>query len=80
MPTEQRARLRDVIAVAHRNGQRVRFWATPDEPGAQREAVWRELRAAGVDHINTDDLAGLEDFLRGGHSHDHRTSTGTPDR
>ncbi|NIL58102.1 phosphatidylinositol-specific phospholipase C/glycerophosphodiester phosphodiesterase family protein [Salinispora arenicola] len=80
MPTEQRARLRDVIALAHRNGQRVRFWATPDEPGAQREAVWRELRAAGVDHINTDDLAGLEDFLRGGHSHDHRTSTGTPDR
>lgn len=65
MPTEQQTQLRDIIAVAHQNGQRVRFWATPDEPGAQREAVWHELRAAGVDHINTDDLAGLENFLRG---------------
>lgn len=65
MPTEQQTQLRHIIAVAHQNGQRVRFWATPDEPGAQREAVWHELRAAGVDHINTDDLAGLENFLRG---------------
>jgi hypothetical protein len=28
--------------------------------------VWTELVAAGVDHINTDDLAGLETFLRTG--------------
>ena len=28
-----------------------------------RENLWAELLAAGVDHINTDDLAGLEAFL-----------------
>jgi hypothetical protein len=36
----------------------------PATSGAAREAVWRELVAAKVDHINTDDPAGLEKFLR----------------
>ena len=49
---------------AHDAGYRVRFWATPDIPGAAREALWSELVLAGVDHLNTDDLHGLEDFLR----------------
>jgi len=64
MPADQRARLRDIVATAHRAGQRVRFWNTPDTPGPERDAVWRELVAADVDHINTDDLKGLADFLR----------------
>jgi hypothetical protein len=64
MPAAERERLHQAIGVAHANGQRVRFWATPDIAGPAREAVWRELVAADVDHINTDDLAGLEDFLR----------------
>lgn len=64
MPTAEREKLRQIMRTAHRNGQRVRFWATPDTPGPQREAIWRELLAADVDHINTDDLAGLERFLR----------------
>ena len=64
MPGDERAELREIVATAHEAGQRVRFWATPDAPGPEREAVWRELLAAGVDHINTDDLAGLEAFLR----------------
>jgi glycerophosphoryl diester phosphodiesterase len=67
MPAAERAALRTFVRDAHAAGQRVRFWATPDVPGPQREAVWRELRAAGVDHINTDDLAGLEAFLRRHH-------------
>ena len=50
--------------TAHHAGYRVRFWATPDARGAAREALWSELDAAGVDHINTDDLHGLESFLR----------------
>ena len=29
----------------------------------QREAVWRELLAAEVDYLNTDDLVALEQFL-----------------
>jgi glycerophosphoryl diester phosphodiesterase len=64
MPAAERDRLHEFVDVAHRNGQRVRFWATPDLPGAARDAVWRELVEAEVDHINTDDLAGLEKFLR----------------
>ncbi|GAA4458724.1 phosphatidylinositol-specific phospholipase C/glycerophosphodiester phosphodiesterase family protein [Phytohabitans houttuyneae] len=66
MPAGERAFLHQAVATAHANGQRVRFWATPDLPGPERDAVWRELVAADVDHINTDDLAGLEAFLRAG--------------
>lgn len=62
-PTAERAELHRVIRTAHRRGQRVRFWATPDVAGPARDAVWTELLAAGVDHINTDDLVGLERFL-----------------
>jgi glycerophosphoryl diester phosphodiesterase len=64
MPAQERARLHDIVARAHERGYRVRFWATPDEPGPARRALWRELLDAGVDHINTDDLAGLQAFLR----------------
>ncbi|MFJ4963913.1 hypothetical protein EES43_28235 [Streptomyces sp. ADI96-02] len=64
MPGAERDRLRALVATAHREGRRIRFWATPDQPGPEREAVWSELLAAGVDHLNTDDLAGLQRFLR----------------
>ncbi|MFI8436110.1 phosphatidylinositol-specific phospholipase C/glycerophosphodiester phosphodiesterase family protein [Streptomyces sp. NPDC079020] len=63
-PAAERQRLAALVNTAHRGGQRVRFWATPDLPGPERDAVWTELLAAGVDHLNTDDLAGLERFLR----------------
>ncbi|WP_020391316.1 glycerophosphodiester phosphodiesterase family protein [Kribbella catacumbae] len=63
-PANERAKLHEIVTTAHHAGYRVRFWATPDTPGAAREAVWSELTAAGVDHLNTDDLHGLEDFLR----------------
>lgn len=59
LPADERAKLRDIVARAHARRRRVRFWATPDTP-----AVWRELAEADVDSINTDDLAGLESFLR----------------
>ncbi|GAA2226841.1 phosphatidylinositol-specific phospholipase C/glycerophosphodiester phosphodiesterase family protein [Streptomyces nogalater] len=62
-PDAERRKLRGITAAAHARGQRVRFWATPDTAGPAREALWDELLAAGVDHLNTDDLAGLEAFL-----------------
>ncbi|MEU3840172.1 phosphatidylinositol-specific phospholipase C/glycerophosphodiester phosphodiesterase family protein [Streptomyces sp. NPDC028635] len=62
-PDAERAKLRGIVAQAHGRGQRVRFWGTPDTPGAARDALWTELLAAGVDHLNTDDLAGAEAFL-----------------
>ncbi|CUW26873.1 MULTISPECIES: phosphatidylinositol-specific phospholipase C/glycerophosphodiester phosphodiesterase family protein [Streptomyces] len=62
-PDAERRTLRSITGAAHARGQRVRFWATPDSPGPARDALWTELLAAGVDHLNTDDLAGLEAFL-----------------
>ncbi|MEV4339412.1 phosphatidylinositol-specific phospholipase C/glycerophosphodiester phosphodiesterase family protein [Streptomyces sp. NPDC049590] len=62
-PDAERRTLRGITAAAHARGQRVRFWATPDTAGPARDALWAELLAAGVDHLNTDDLAGLEAFL-----------------
>lgn len=56
----ERKKLHDAVAKAHASGRKIRFWATPDNV-----AMWRELSAAGVDMINTDNLAGLEEFLRG---------------
>ncbi|MFF1820651.1 glycerophosphodiester phosphodiesterase family protein [Kribbella sp. NPDC058245] len=64
MPTAEQAKLREIVLTAHHAGYRVRFWATPDARGAARDALWSELAAAGVDNLNTDDLHGLEDFLR----------------
>jgi hypothetical protein len=63
MPETERQKLRGIVETAHANGQRVRFWETPDQPGTERDAVWSELLDAGVDHINTDDLTGLQEFL-----------------
>ncbi|MBC7279732.1 phosphatidylinositol-specific phospholipase C/glycerophosphodiester phosphodiesterase family protein [Nocardioides sp.] len=63
MPEIERRKLHEIVDHAHAQGYRVRFWATPDTDGPAREAVWTELLAAGVDHINTDDLAALDAFL-----------------
>lgn len=63
-PAAERAKLHDIVERAHAAGQRVRFWATPDAAGPDRDALWNALVAAGVDHLNTDDLPGLAHFLR----------------
>ena len=61
-PAAEQQKLQDFVAAAHESGRRVRFWATPED-SATREAIWSALIAAGVDYINTDDLAGLRAFL-----------------
>jgi hypothetical protein len=58
IPEEEKTKLRDFTAKAHRHGRLVRFWATPENP-----ALWKELRADGVDLLNTDRLADLRRFL-----------------
>ena len=59
-PENERSKLKELVGKAHVEGRRIRLWATPD-----RREVWRELHEAGVDLINTDDLAGLAAFLKG---------------
>lgn len=58
LPDEERAKVRDIVRRAHARGRLVRFWATPEDP-----AVWKELRADGVDLLNTDRLAEMQKFL-----------------
>ncbi len=58
MPEAERLKLKQIVAEAHREGRRVRFWDAPDQPN-----FWREILADGVDLINTDDLAGARKFL-----------------
>jgi len=62
-PEAERQKLHGIVDAAHARGQQVRFWATPDLAGPARDALWGELLDAGVDYLNTDDLAGLEAFL-----------------
>lgn len=59
MPADVRTRLHQWVERAHAQRRQVRFWNTPDRPDA-----WAILLEAGVDIIGTDDLAGLEQFLR----------------
>lgn len=65
IPGAQRAGLDAIVAAAHAKGRAVRFWATPDRPGAARTNLWKTLLVAGVDYLNTDDLPGLRSFLLG---------------
>jgi hypothetical protein len=58
MPPAEREKLRQLVAEAHRQGRKVRFWATPELP-----AFWKELLRADVDLIGTDRLSDLRDFL-----------------
>lgn len=58
MPDEDRRKLKDLVTRSHQQGRRLRLWAAPDNT-----AGWAELRRAGVDLINTDDLPGLQEFF-----------------
>ena len=59
IPANDKAKLLDAVKKAHAAGRRLRFWATPEN-----ERLWKVLAVAGVDHINTDQLAKLEEFLK----------------
>jgi hypothetical protein len=59
MPPQEREKLQALTRQAHQQGRMIRFWETPET-----RAAWQELRAAGVDLINTDDLEGLANLLR----------------
>jgi hypothetical protein len=58
IPEDDLAKLKQIVAQAHHQGRRVRFWGAPDKPD-----FWRTMLLNGVDLINTDDLDGVQKFL-----------------
>ncbi len=54
---KEQQKLKSIVATAHQQGRRVRFWDSPDQP-----VFWKELLADGVDLINTDDLKGFQEY------------------
>jgi hypothetical protein len=59
LPVDEKNKLKEIVAKAHHQQRRIRFWSCPDNPSA-----WRELCTAGVDLINTDKLSELGEYLR----------------
>ena len=57
-PEAERNKLCTLVAIAHRMGEKVRLWASPE-----KKAVWDELLKCGVDLINTDRLVTLRKYL-----------------
>lgn len=55
---EPRKRMACIVAQAHEDGRKVRFYGAPD-----REEVWRTYLEFGVDFLHTDKLAELEALL-----------------
>ena len=58
MPGTEQQKLDDIVARAHRQGRKVRFWGAPD-----KAVFWGELLKHNVDLISTDDLEGAQKFL-----------------
>jgi hypothetical protein len=58
IPDADKLKLKGIVAKAHQQGRRVRFWGAPNQP-----AFWDEMLANDVDLINADDLAGAQKFL-----------------
>lgn len=55
---DDEARLACIMENAHANGRQVRFFSAPDNA-----EYWRTALDFGIDFINTDNPAGLKDFL-----------------
>ncbi len=59
MPEEEWQKLQDLVHQVHHEGKKLRLWASPE-----KLEVWEKLYEAGVDFINTDQLALLAQFLK----------------
>ncbi len=55
---EEKAKLKMIVDDIHSKGRKVRFYATPET-----EKYWTLALEVGIDHINTDDLERLNEFL-----------------
>lgn len=59
IPVTEKQRLNDLVAAVHKEGKRLRLWASPESV-----EVWKELLEAKVDFLNTDRLEELSQFLK----------------
>ncbi|MDB5154284.1 MAG: hypothetical protein JWR54_3035 [Mucilaginibacter sp.] len=58
IPNAEKTKLCAFVEIAHRMGEKVRLWASPE-----KKVVWDELLDCGVDLINTDRLPALKNYL-----------------
>lgn len=58
MPTDEIEKLNRLVAKAHEQERKLRFWGAPDTA-----ATWEQLATSGVDLINTDKLKELAELL-----------------
>ncbi len=58
MPKAEHKHLKNLVKRTHAEGKKLRLWASPENP-----KVWKALRKAGVDFINTDELVKVRKFL-----------------
>ncbi|MEQ8417355.1 MAG: phosphatidylinositol-specific phospholipase C/glycerophosphodiester phosphodiesterase family protein [Imperialibacter sp.] len=58
IPFDIRLKIRQLSDAAHKEGKKLRLWATPDDP-----ASWQVLLDNGVDLLNADNLTELKTFL-----------------
>jgi hypothetical protein len=60
---EEKIKLKNYAEKAKNQGYLLRFWNTPNRSAEQRNAVWSELKNAGVGLIGADELKELQKFL-----------------
>lgn len=58
MPADQFGKIRQLVTQVHKEGKKLRLWASPEDP-----VVWAKLREAGVDFLSTDQQELARDFL-----------------
>jgi hypothetical protein len=58
LSANEKLKLKKLVQRTHAQGRQLRLWGAPDQP-----ASWEALLDAGVDFINTDNLAELQKFL-----------------
>ncbi|GAB3950945.1 hypothetical protein GCM10028805_30030 [Spirosoma harenae] len=58
IPASEFQKLRQLVDRAHKEGKKVRLWASPEDP-----VVWAKLREAGVDFLSTDQQELVRDFF-----------------
>ncbi len=58
IPDDDLEKVENFVKTIHKNGKKLRFWATPDTPTA-----WTTLMNLKLDYVGTDNLKGLAKFL-----------------